>query len=88
MAIYYPATVEPVADGYSVFFPDLPGCTSAGDTLQLAARNAAEALQAYLELTLEQGVAISRPSELDAITPEPDVVEAARFLVPFEPEAV
>ncbi len=85
MTVYYPAIVEPALDGYCVFFPDLPGCTSAGDSLQHAARNAEEALQMYLELSLERGFAVAPPSELDAITVDPDVVEAARVLVPFEP---
>jgi hypothetical protein len=32
--IHYPATVERAGDGdFGVFFPDLPGCTSGGDTL-------------------------------------------------------
>ena len=45
-ASYYPAIVERAGKGYSVFFPDLPGCTSSGATLQDAARNAEEALAA------------------------------------------
>ena len=38
--VFYPAIVERAGAGFSVFFPDLPGCTSAGDTLQEAALNA------------------------------------------------
>jgi predicted RNase H-like HicB family nuclease len=35
---HYPAIIEGDAEtGYSVFFPDIPGCTSGGDTLQEAA---------------------------------------------------
>ena len=42
---HYPAIIEGDEDtGYSVFFPDVPGCTSGGDTLQEAALNAEEAL--------------------------------------------
>jgi predicted RNase H-like HicB family nuclease len=33
--------------GYSVFFPDIPGCTSGGDTLREAALNAEEALAGH-----------------------------------------
>ena len=44
--VYFPAIVEGgKRKGYSVFFPDLPGCVSAGDTLQAAARNAEEGLE-------------------------------------------
>lgn len=81
---YYPAIIERSADSYGVFFPDLPGCTSAGDTLQQAARNAEEALQAHIELSAEHGDVLSAPSELDAIPSDPDVAEAVRVLVRAE----
>ena len=84
MARYYPAIVEPAANGFGVFFPDVPGCTSAGATVQEAARNAGEALPAHLDLAAEHGEAIPEPSELDAIKAESDVVEAARVLVRVE----
>ena len=84
MARYYPAIIEPASEGYGVFFPDVPGCTSAGATVQEAARNAEEALQAHLDLSAEHGETIPAPSELDAIAPEPGVVEAARVLVRAE----
>jgi predicted RNase H-like HicB family nuclease len=78
---FYPAIVERGAEGYGVFFPDLPGCVSAGDTLQEAARNAEEALQLHVECTIENGDPLPAPSELDAIERDPEVDEAARILV-------
>jgi predicted RNase H-like HicB family nuclease len=84
MARYYPAIIEPASEGYGVFFPDVPGCTSAGVTVQEAARNAEEALQAHLDLAAERGEAIPPPSELDAIARDAAVVEAARVLVRAE----
>ena len=80
----YPAIIEPAADGFGVFFPDLPGCTSAGATLHEAARNAEEALQAHIDLTTEHHEAIPAPSDLDSLQPEPGVTEAARILVRAE----
>ncbi|HXP72760.1 MAG TPA: type II toxin-antitoxin system HicB family antitoxin [Stellaceae bacterium] len=39
--VYFPAIVEGgKRPGYSVFFPDLPGLASAGDSVQAAALNA------------------------------------------------
>jgi predicted RNase H-like HicB family nuclease len=35
--------------GYSVSFPDLPGCFTCGSTLEEAERNAKEALELWLE---------------------------------------
>lgn len=79
--IYYPAIVERGEHGYGVFFPDLPGCVSAGDTIHEAARNAEEALDLHLSGMAEDGVAFPVPSDLDAIPVDPDIVEAARILV-------
>ena len=80
--IYFPAIVETGdAPGYSVFFPDLPGLASAGDSEQAAARNAEEALGGHLELMIEEGMNIPEPSALDRIEHDPEVREAARILV-------
>lgn len=79
--VYYPAIVERAGAGYSVFFPDLPGCTSAGDTLQEAARSAEEALEGHLAVTAEAGESLPDPSELDSLERDPEVEEVARILV-------
>ena len=84
MVRYYPAIIETASEGYRVLLPDVPGCTSAGATVQDATHNAAEALQAHLDLAAEHGDTVPVPSQLDAIAPEPDVVEAARVLVRVE----
>lgn len=84
MVRYYPAIIEQAEDGYGVFFPDLPGCTSAGASLQEAARNAEEALQGHIDVTAEHGETVPDPSELDRIVTEPDVVEVGRILVRAE----
>ena len=47
----YPIAIEPGDAGhaYGVVVPDLPGCFSAGDTLDEAIDNAKEAIQLWLE---------------------------------------
>lgn len=47
--IKYKAKVEKDDDGFTVTFPDLPGCFSYGATLKEAKKNAIEALDLYLE---------------------------------------
>ena len=42
------AVFEGDADGFGVYFPDLPGCTSAGETFEDAMVNAQEALGLHL----------------------------------------
>lgn len=81
---YYPAIVERGADGFGVHFPDLPGCTSAGDTLQEAARNAEAALQGHAEVSADHGEELPPPSLLDDVAAEAGVNEAARLLVRVE----
>lgn len=47
--IRYKAKIEKDDNGYTVSFPDLPGCFSYGSTLKEAKANAVEALDLYLE---------------------------------------
>lgn len=82
--VYYPAIIERAGSGYSVYFPDLPGCTSAGASLQEAARNAEEALVGHLLVSAQHSDALADPSELDDVEADPDVDEAARILVRAE----
>lgn len=82
---YFPAIIEAGDEpGFSVFFPDLPGCISAGDTLQQAARNAEAALHGHLGLMVEAGETVPMPSEIGAMIVEPDIKVAALVLVPFD----
>ncbi|MES2097295.1 MAG: type II toxin-antitoxin system HicB family antitoxin [Pseudomonadota bacterium] len=80
-AIYYPAIIERAETGFSVFFPDLPGCASAGETVQQAALNSEEALALHLSGITEDGDAFPKPSAIDALAIDPDVDEVARMLV-------
>ena len=52
---------------YGVSFPDLPGCISAGTTLNDARALAVEALALHLEGLATDGGAAPEPSKLDAI---------------------
>jgi len=90
---FYPALIDQAegdgpTEGYGVVFPDLPGCVSGGDSVQLAATNAAEALSLHIEGMVEDGLPIPSPSSPDARLPEwlADVPGAivARVLVPVE----
>jgi predicted RNase H-like HicB family nuclease len=80
----YPAIVERTADGFSVFFPDLPGCTSAGATIQQAALNSEEALAGHLLVSAQYGDEVSDPTSLDELESDPDIYEVARILVRAE----
>jgi predicted RNase H-like HicB family nuclease len=79
--VLYPAIVEPAGEGFSVFFPDLPGCTSYGATVTEAALNAEEALDGHLLVSVEHGDELADPSALEDIGRDPEVDEVARLLV-------
>ncbi|MCI9079063.1 MAG: toxin-antitoxin system HicB family antitoxin [Lachnospiraceae bacterium] len=51
--------------GYSVMFPELPGCVTCGETLESAVSNAEEAKKAWLLATMEEGQEIPVPGSLD-----------------------
>jgi len=80
-SVYYPAIIERGNACFGVFFPDLPGCVTVGDTVQEAALLAEEALNLHLSGLAEDGAPIPDPSDLDAITVDSDVEEVARLLV-------
>ncbi len=52
---------------YGVYFPDLPGCVSGGESVEEAMRSAKEALLLHLYGMEEDGENIPEPSEPEAI---------------------
>lgn len=64
----YPIYIEPGSEetAFGVVVPDLPGCFSAGDTLDEAIKNAEEAAAAWIDATLDSGGAIPAPSAIGA----------------------
>lgn len=60
---------------YGVSFPDVPGCISAGDTLDEALANAAEALAGHLALMRADGDPIPGPRSEKAIKADPEFAD-------------
>lgn len=58
----YVALFDKEKHGFSVTFPDFPGCATCGDDLDEAVDHAHEALAAYVELLLEDGAELPDPS--------------------------
>lgn len=54
-----------------VWFPDLPGCFSAGDTLDEAISNASAAVALYAEALEEQGGTLPSPRSLSSLKGDP-----------------
>lgn len=62
-------------------FPDLPGCVSAGDTLDEALSNAIDALSGHVRFMAADGEAIPSPSSVDKILSSPEWSEEAKHAV-------
>ncbi len=70
----YPFAIEPGTEttAFGVVVPDLPGCFSAGDTLDEAISNGEEAVSVWIDTALDTGDAIPAPSSMDAVSANPE----------------
>src|SRR6516225_4186088 len=74
----YIALIHKDADSdYGVSFPDLPGCVSAGSTMDEAIANAKEALSLHIEGMLEDRDEVPPPTDADTINREDALLIAA-----------
>jgi predicted RNase H-like HicB family nuclease len=86
---YYIALVEEEeGKAVGVWFPDLPGCFSAGGTLDEAMLNAREAVALYAESFSDDGESLPRARTLTELKADPDVAADLKAyivaLVPVE----
>ena len=56
---------DPDEGGFVISFPDLPGCITSGETLEMAIKNGIDAKQAWLEAAIEEGLEIFEPESLN-----------------------
>jgi predicted RNase H-like HicB family nuclease len=70
---HYVAIVEDAGPdkAIGIWFPDLPGCFSAGDDVDEALLNAEEALALYAEATAKEGRNLPRPRPLSELRDDP-----------------
>lgn len=59
--------------GFSIVFPDLPGCVTEADTLDEAADRAREVLALYAAECAERKYPLPEPSTLDSVCASPDL---------------
>jgi predicted RNase H-like HicB family nuclease len=83
----YPIAIEPGDEttAFGVVVPDLPGCFSAGDTLDEALAGAEEAAAAWIDAALDVGEAIPPPSSLEAVHTNPDFAGWTFGVVTIDP---
>jgi predicted RNase H-like HicB family nuclease len=51
--------------GFVVSYPDLPGCITCGETVEIAVANAVDAKKAWIEAALEDGIKIHELDNLE-----------------------
>ncbi len=70
---YYVAIIEDAGpdNAVGIWFPDLPGCFSAGDSVDEALTNAREAISAYAEAIRDDGGHLPHPRRLSALRDDP-----------------
>lgn len=64
----YMVVIERGKDCWGAYVPDLPGCTSAGDTREEAQANIREAMALWLEEALKDGEEVPAPTSFPFIT--------------------
>jgi len=76
---------DPGSD-YGIEFPDLPGCVTAGSTIDEALAMAEDALAGHLSVMAEYGDPIPPPRSLEALKDDPDRTDATVVLVRADPD--
>jgi predicted RNase H-like HicB family nuclease len=87
MTMRYPVAIEPghADQAFGVVVPDLPGCFSAGDTLDEAMSGVEEAAAAWIDATLDAGGALPPPSDLGALRDSPEFAGWSFGVVTIDP---
>jgi len=65
----YLVVYEKGKKNYGGFAPDVPGCISLGDTLEEIRANLTEALQLYMDTSIELGYPIPEPTSTSVTLP-------------------
>ncbi|WP_416138238.1 type II toxin-antitoxin system HicB family antitoxin [Halomonas sp. HK25] len=66
---------------YGVTVPDMPGCFSAGDTLEEALENVREAIDLHMEEVVAGNEPVPSPSPMHQVAGDPEHAGATFFLV-------
>ena len=93
MSTHYVAVVEKDADSaFGVWFPDVDGCFSAGDSLDEAVVNAGAALRQHVEALESAGMDVPSARDVETVLRDKDVKAAVKagallFAVPLLADA-
>ena len=79
----YPAIIEKDDDSdFGIFFPDFPGCVSAGSSPEEVIEKGIEALTGHVAWLVRDGDAIPDPTPISDVRPDPDINMVCLTLIP------
>src|SRR3989344_3156786 len=78
----YPAILEPTRDGYSVFFPDLPGAITVGSDYEAAIVNAEKCLSLHLYGMIADSEKLPKPRHMSIVLKKLEQGELAALIYP------
>ena len=86
----FPIAIEAGDEGsaFGVVVPDLPGCFSAGDSIDEAIANAEQAIDAWIEAALDEGQEIPLPSTVQRWANDPEFSGWTFGIVTVDPAAL
>jgi predicted RNase H-like HicB family nuclease len=86
----YPIAIEIGSKmaAFGVVVPDLPGCFSAGDTIDEAVSAAEESAAAWIDATLDTGGTIPAPTSIEALRARPEFVGWVFGVIAVDPAAL
>lgn len=71
--MHYVALIDGSDGAFGAQFPDLPGCTAMGDSMDAVIANAAEALRAWVETVEADGHDVPAARSISDLAADPDV---------------
>jgi predicted RNase H-like HicB family nuclease len=74
----YAVVIDGESGAFGMWVPDMPGCTSMGNTLDELLRNAQEALRLWAEDAIADGERVPEPRGFDDVYADPKVAAAVR----------
>jgi predicted RNase H-like HicB family nuclease len=85
--IAYAVAIEPGTDtaAWGTAVPDLPGCFSAGDTLEEALQNTQQAAEAWIDAVVEDGSQIPAPRPMVEHYADPEYAGWTWALIQIDP---
>lgn len=83
--MYFPIAIHKDPDSdYGVTVPDLPGCFSAGSTIDETMLMAREAIELYIDTLVDDGRSIPEPTDIETLQKVPQYAGAIWAIITID----